>query len=147
MAATSVEIMVDLPAGVTLGEYERIDDGHAFHVGWEYPAVCVCETCKRAGPLHLHEKSKFLAIRDLDMWGQPSFFVYQDVQHRCRCGHRQALMPPFKCKDVKYTYRFEEHVLSCLIKSTAEDVAKQLGSRRRRWNALSRTVSRMPKPR
>jgi transposase len=127
MAATSVEIIVDLPAGVIVGEYERIDDGHAFHVGWDYPAVCVCETCKREGPLNLHEKSKFLAIRDLDMWGQPSFFVYQDVQHHCRCGHRQALIPPFKRKDVKYTYRFEEHVLSSLIKSTAEDVAKQLG--------------------
>lgn len=127
MAAIPVEILVDVPAGVTIGEYERIDNGHAFHVAWDFPEVVVCETCKRQAPLHLVEKAKFLAIRDLEMWGQPSFFVYQDRQHRCPCGHRQALLPPFKRKDVKYTYRFEEHVLACLIKSTAEDVAKQLG--------------------
>jgi len=127
MAATAVEIVVDVPAGVTIGEYERINNGHSFHVAWDFPDVCVCETCKRETPLHLVEKAKFLVIRDLDIWGQPSFFVYQDVQHRCPCGHRQALLPPFKRKDVKYTYRFEEHVLACLIKSTAEDVAKQLG--------------------
>ena len=125
--ATPVEILVDLPAGVTIGEYERIDNGHSFHVAWDYPDVCVCETCKREGPLNLIQKNKFLVIRDLEIWGQSSFFVYQDVQHRCRCGHRQALIPPFKRKDVKYTYRFEELVLSSLIKSTAEDVAKQLG--------------------
>jgi transposase len=128
MPATSVEIIVDLPPGITLGEYERIGEGHSFHVRWDFPAECVCETCKHARPLHLVEKAKFLVIRDLEIWGLPSFFVYQDVQHRCqRCGHRQALIPPFKRKDVKYTYRFEEHVLTCLIKSTAEDVAKQLG--------------------
>lgn len=127
MAATSVEIIVDVPAGVTIGEYERIDNGHSFHVAWNFPDACVCETCKRQAPLNLVEKAKFLVIRDLEIWGQPSFFVYQDVQHRCGCGHRQALIPPFKRKDVKYTYRFEEHVLACLIKSTAEDVATQLG--------------------
>jgi transposase len=127
MAATSVEILVDVPAGVTIGEYKRIDNGHSFHVAWDFPDVCVCETCKRQAPRNLVEKAKFLVIRDLEIWGQPSFFVYQDVQHRCGCGHRQALIPPFKRKDVKYTYRFEEHVLACLIKSTAEDVAMQLG--------------------
>jgi transposase len=37
------------------------------------------------------------------------------------------LLPPFKRRDVKYTYRFEEHVLVSLITSTGEDVAKQLG--------------------
>jgi transposase len=128
MPATSVEIIVDVPPGVTIGEYERINEGHSFHVQWEFPDECVCETCKHARPLHLVEKAKFLVIRDLDIWGAPSFFVYQDVAHRCPCcGHRQALIPPFKRKDVKYTYRFEEHVLTCLIKSTAVDVASQLG--------------------
>jgi transposase len=128
MAATAVEIVVDLPTGVVIREYERIDDGHAFHVDWEFPAQCVCETCKQERPLHLVEKAKFLTIRDLEIWGQPSFFVYQEMYHRCpACGHRQSLIPPFKRKDVKYTFRFEEHVLSSLIKSTAEDVAKQLG--------------------
>ena len=48
--------------------------------------------------------------------------------HRCpHCGHRQSLLPPFKRRDVKYTYRFEEHVLVGLIGSTATDVAERLG--------------------
>jgi len=127
MATAFVEIQVDVPAGVTIGEYERIEDGHAFHVSWEYPDVCRCETCQRETPLHLLEKAKFLAIRDLDVWGQPSFFVYQDVMHRCPCGHRQALIPPFKRKEMKYTLRFEEFVLASLIGSTATEVEQRLG--------------------
>jgi transposase len=128
MPTIPVEIMIDVPAGVTIGEYERIDNGHSFHVSWEFPSMCVCETCKREKPLSLVDKDKFLVIRDLDIWGQPSFFVYQDRLHRCpHCGHRQAMIPPFKRRDVKYTYRFEERVLVSLIKSTAQDVAEQLG--------------------
>lgn len=127
MAIATIEIQVDVPAGVTIGEYERIENGHAFHVSWDLPAVCRCETCKRETALQLHEKAKFLAIRDLDVWGQPSFFVYQDVMHRCPCGHRQALIPPFKRKDVKYTYRFEDFVLASLIGSTAAEVEQRLG--------------------
>ena len=127
MASIPVEIIVDVPDGVAVGEYERIAGGHSFHVTWDFPDLVVCETCKRQVPLNVVEKAKFLAIRDLEIWGQPSFFAYRDVQHRCPCGHRQALLPPFKRKDVKYTYRFEENVLSSLIKSTAEDVAKALG--------------------
>jgi len=127
MATATVEIQVDVPAGVSIGEYERIENGHAFHVSWELPAVCRCETCQRETALHLIEKAKFLAIRDLDLWGQPSFFVYQDVMHRCPCGHRQALIPPFKRRDVKYTFRFEEFVLASLIGSTASEVEQRLG--------------------
>lgn len=127
MATATVEIQVDVPAGVTIGEYERIENGHSFHVSWDFPDVCRCETCRRETPLHLTEKSKFLAIRDLDVWGQPSFYVYQDVMHRCPCGHRQALIPPFKRKDVKYTLRFEEFVLTSLIGSTASEVEQRLG--------------------
>lgn len=128
MPTIPVEITMDVPEGVCIGEYERIDTGHAFHVSWPLPDSCVCETCKREKPLNVIDKDKFLVIRDLDIWGQPSFFVYQDRLHRCQhCGHRQSLLPPFKRRDVKYTYRFEELVLSSLVKSTAEDVAKQLG--------------------
>ncbi len=128
MPAIPIEITVDVPEGVTIGEYERIDDGHAFHVSWTFPLLCRCETCKQERPLQLVEKAKFLVIRDLDIWGQPSFFVYQDRLHRCpHCGHRQSLLPPFKRRDVKYTYRFEARVLTSLINSTAEDVARQLG--------------------
>ena len=124
----TVEIQVDLPAGIRVCEYERIDQGHAFHVEWDFPLACCCETCKREAPLNVVEKNKFLSIRDLDIWEQPSFFVYREALHRCpHCGHRQSLIPPFKRRDVKYTYRFEEQVLVCLITSTGEDVAKRLG--------------------
>jgi transposase len=128
MPATPIEITVDVPEGVSIGEYERIETGHAFHVSWPLPDTLRCETCKHARPLHVIDKAKFLVIRDLDIWGQPSFFVYQDRLHRCsHCGHRQALIPPFKRRDVKYTFRFEALVLTSLINSTAEDVARQLG--------------------
>jgi transposase len=124
----TVEIQVDLPAGIRVCEYERIDQGHAFHVEWDFPLACCCETCKREAPLNVVEKNKFLSIRDLDIWEQPSFFVYREAMHRCpHCGHRQSLLPPFKRRDVKYSYRFEEHVLVSLITSTGEDVAKKLG--------------------
>jgi transposase len=123
----TVEIQLDVPVGVTLGEYERIDHGHAFHVSWDLPEQCRCETCGREGPLQRVDKDKFLVVRDLEVWGQPSFFVYQEVYHRCRCGHRQSLIPPFKRRDVKYTFRFEDLVLRSLIGSTAEDVAQRLG--------------------
>lgn len=127
MATTTVTVEIDVPAGISVDEYERIDDGHAFHVSWPFPEVCRCETCKREAALNVVEKSKFLVIRDLDLWGQPSFLVYQERLHRCpRCGHRQSLLPPFKRRDVKYTFRFEEFVLTALIGSTAEDVAQRL---------------------
>src|SRR5215831_1180123 len=93
----TVEIQVDLPAGIRVCEYERIEEGHAFHVEWDWPLACSCETCKREAPLNLVEKNKFLSIRDLDIWEQPSFFVYREAMHRCpHCGHRQSLIPPFK---------------------------------------------------
>jgi transposase len=125
---TTIAIDMDVPAGVSVGEYERIDDGHVFHVRWPLPDHARCETCEREAPLQLAEKDKFLTIRHLDLWDKPSFFVYQEVYHRCpHCGHRQSLVPPFKRRDVKYTFRFEEHVLVSLIGSTAEDVAQRLG--------------------
>ena len=63
MATANVEIQMDVPAGVTVGEYERIDDGHSFHVSWELPDACRCETCKEERPLNVAHKDKFLAIR------------------------------------------------------------------------------------
>jgi len=102
MTTATVAIDMDVPPGVTIDEYERVDDSHAFHVSWELPDRPRCETCKRAAPLQVQEKNKFLSIRDLDLWGKPSFFVYREVLHRCpHCGHRQSLLPPFKRRDVK----------------------------------------------
>ena len=59
---------------------------------------------------------------------QPCFWIYQAPFHRCaRCNYRQHIIPPFKRKDVSYTYRFEQFVLRSLIGSTAEEVARRLG--------------------
>jgi transposase len=128
MTTATVAIDMDVPPGVTIDECERVDDGHAFHVSWELPDHPRCETCKREAALQVQEKNKFLSIRDLDLWGKPSFFVYREVLHRCpHCGHRQSLLPPFKRRDVKYTFRFEEHVFVSLIGGTAQDVAQRLG--------------------
>jgi transposase len=125
----SVAIEIDLPPGVTLCGYERIEDGHAFEVDWTLPEEISCERCRHrhAAVVRIKEHACYV-IRDLDLWGQPSFFVYQPPFHHCpRCGRRQEILPPFKRKHVTYTYRFEEHVIQLLIGSSAEEVARRLG--------------------
>jgi transposase len=128
MAQVSITLELDVPEDVEVLEYERHGEGHAFHVAWALPDRCRCEGCGHEGPTHLQYKATFYVVRDLDVWGQPSFWVYQPPFHHCpRCGRRQHLLPSFKRRDVSYTYRFERHVLACLIGSTEEDVAQRLG--------------------
>jgi transposase len=123
-----VTIEVDLPPGVEITAYERHQEGHGFEVRWPLPETCRCERCGHEERAHIEFKTTPQAIRDLDVWGQPSFWIYQAPFHRCgRCGYRQHIIPPFKRKEVSYTYRFEQHVLRALIGSTAEDVARRLG--------------------
>jgi len=124
----TVTIDVDLPPGVTLTAYARHGDGHGFEVSWPWPARCRCDSCRKEGDAHLEVKDTVQVARDLDIWGQPSFWVYQTVFHRCPwCHHRQHLIPPFKRRDVSYTLRFEQHVLRSLIGSNEEEVARRLG--------------------
>jgi transposase len=124
----SITLEMDLPEGVTVSSYERVGDGHAFEVAWPLPERCRCQRCGHEEPAYLDFKDTVQVIRDLDLWGQPSFWVYRPGFHRCgRCHHRQHLVPPFKRKDVSYTLRFEEHVLRMLIGSNEEDVARRLG--------------------
>ena len=124
----TVTIDVDLPPGVTLTAYARHGDGHGFEVSWPWPARCRCDSCRQEGDAHLEVKDTVQVVRDLDIWGQPSFWVYQTVFHRCPwCHHRQHLIPPFKRRDVSYTLRFEQHVLRSLIGSNEEEVARRLG--------------------
>ena len=124
----SVTIELDLPPGVEITGYERHQDGHGFGVRWPLPERCRCERCGHEDRAHIEFKTSPQAIRDLDVWGQPSFWIYQAPFHRCaRCDYRQHLIPPFKRKDTAYTYRFEQFVLRSLIGSTAEDVARRLG--------------------
>ena len=124
----SVTIDVDLPPGVEITGYDRHQDGHGFEVRWPLPERCRCERCGHEDHAHIEFKTSPQAIRDLDVWGQPSFWIYQAPFHRCaRCNSRQHVIPPFKRKDTAYTYRFEQFVLRSLIGSTAEDVARRLG--------------------
>jgi len=124
----SVTIDVDLPPGVTITANQRHGDGHGFEVSWPWPDRCRCDRCRREEGARIELKDSVQVVRDLDIWGQPSFWAYQTAFHRCpRCGHRQHLVPPFKRKDTSYTLRFEQHVLRALIGSTEEEVARRLG--------------------
>ena len=125
----SVEIEMDVPPGVTIRGYERIEGGHAFEVDWPLPPAVTCERCQHCHPATVRIKEQACyVIRDLDLWGQPSFFVYQPPFHHCpRCGRRQEILPPFKRKHVTYTYRFEEQVIRLLVGSSDEEVARRLG--------------------
>lgn len=124
----SITLEMDLPAGVTVTSYERVLDGHGFEVSWPLPERCRCQRCGHEDKACLEFKDTVQVIRDLDLWGQPSFWVYRPGFYRCgRCHHRQHLVPPFKRKDMSYTLRFEEHVLRMLIGSNEEEVARRLG--------------------
>ena len=72
----SLTIDIDMPAGVTVRGYERIEGGHAFEVDWPWPAEVAYERRQRvhAAAIRVQEHT-FYVIRDLDLWGQPSFFV------------------------------------------------------------------------
>jgi transposase len=124
----SVTIDVDLPPGVTITGYQRHGDGHGFEVSWPWPGRCRCDRCRREEDAHIEVKDTAQVVRDLDIWGQPSFWAYQTAFHRCpHCHHRQHLLPPFKRRDTSYTYRFEQQVLRLLIGSNEEEVARRLG--------------------
>lgn len=125
---TAITIEVDLPPGVTLTAYQRHGDGHGFEVSWPLPQRCRCDRCRREDQAYIEYKDTAQVVRDLDLWGQPSFWVYRPAFHRCPwCSHRQFLIPPFKRKDTSYTYRFEQQVLRMLIGSNEEEVARRLG--------------------
>ncbi len=129
MANLTVE--VDLPEGVTITGYHRLPDAHGIEVAWPTPESIRCPRCKALEPARLEmnlDVGKTRVIRDLDIYGQPSFFCYQALFHRCcRCHHRHDLIPPFKRKEASYTYRFEQHVLRMLIGSNEADVARRSG--------------------
>ncbi len=124
----SITIDIDLPEGVEITGYERCGKGHGFEVTWPWPERCRCQRCGHEDRAHLEQNGKQRVVRHLDVWNQPSFWIYEGVFHRCpRCHHRQDLIPPFKRKDASYTFAFEEHVVRLLICSSEEDVARRLG--------------------
>src|SRR5262245_35229233 len=125
---SAITIEVDLPPGVTISAYQRHGDGHGFEVSWPLPQRCRCDRCHRDEEARIEFRDAVQVVRDLDIWGRPSFWIYQPAFHRCPwCNHRQYLIPPFKRKDASYTCRFEQHVLRLLIGSHEEEVARRLG--------------------
>ncbi|HMB07032.1 MAG TPA: hypothetical protein VKP69_25285, partial [Isosphaeraceae bacterium] len=70
----SVTIDVDLPPGVEITGYERHQDGHGFEVRSER---CCCQRCGHEDTAHIEFKTTPQVIRDLNVWGQPSFWIYQ----------------------------------------------------------------------
>src|SRR5271167_4463495 len=140
----SITIDIDLPEGVEITGYERCGDGHGFEVTWPWPERCRCQRCGHEDRAYLEQNGKQRVVRHLDVWNQPSFWVYEGVFHRCpRCHHRQDLIPPFKRKDASYTYAFEEHVVRLLICSSEEEVARRLGISAETVAASSGTNCRM----
>lgn len=124
----SVTIDIDLPEGVTITSYERHGAAHGFEVDWSWPEQWRCQRCQHEGKARWETTGKARVIRDLDVCGQPSFWAYSAAFHRCEnCHHRQDLIPPFKRKEVSYTFRFEQHVVRLLIGSTEAEVARRLG--------------------
>jgi transposase len=126
MATVTIEI--DLPPEITITAYQRHGQGHGFEVSWPLPQRCRCDRCHREDKTYVEFKDAVQVIRDLDIWGEPSFWIYRPCYHRCPwCNHRQFFIPPFKRREVTYTYRFERQVLRLLIGSTEEEVARRLG--------------------
>lgn len=95
---------VDLPPGVEISGSQRPQDGQGFEVRWPWPEPWRCERCGHEERAHSEFKRTPQAVRDLDVWGQPSFGIYQAPFPRwARCDSRQHLIPPFKRTDTAYT--------------------------------------------
>jgi transposase len=124
----TITIDIDLPEGVEITGYERYGDGHGIEVTWPWPERCRCQRCGHEDQAHLEQNGKQRVVRHLDVWNQPSFWIYEGVFHRCpHCHHRQDLIAPFKRKETSYTFAFEEHVVRQLICSSEEEVARRVG--------------------
>jgi transposase len=124
----SITIDIDLPEGVTITSYHRLGEAHGIEVDWPWPERWCCQSCGHEQKARVELTGKARVVRDLDLWGQPSFWTYPAAFHRCeRCHHRQDSIPPFKRKEASYTYRFEQHVVRLMIGSNEQEVARRLG--------------------
>lgn len=127
MHSVNVEIEVDLPDGVAIRGYERHRGAHVFEIDFELPERCVCSKCRREAEANVRLRNEVLPVRDLDLFGQPTFWVYQPPMHQCpHCRQRTQILTPFKRPRATYTYRFEECVLELLVGLSVEEVARRL---------------------
>src|SRR5208283_3744022 len=91
-AMARITIDVDLIPEVEITGYQRYQDGHGLEVRWPLPARCRCEKCGHDDVAHIEFKTIPQAIRDLNLWEQPCFWIYQAPFHRCaRCNYRQHI--------------------------------------------------------
>ena len=128
MHSVNVEIEVDLPDGVTVRGYERHRAAHVFEIDFDLPQRFTCAKCQRESNTNVRLKDEVLPVRDLDLFGQPSFWVFQPALHQCpHCRQRTQIPAPFKRPRTTYTCRFEEHVLELLVGLSVEEVARRLG--------------------
>lgn len=128
MHSVPVEVEVDLPEGVTIRGYERHQGAHVFEVDFDLPARCTCPKCHHQAEANVVLKNEVLVIRDLDLFGQPSFWTYQPPMHVCpKCRQRTQIPTPFKRFRVTYTHRFEQWVMELLVGTSVEEVARRLG--------------------
>lgn len=127
MNSVAVEVEIDVPDGVRVRGYERHQGAHVFEVEFDLPAHCRCPKCGHEAAANVRYKDNLLAIRDLDLLGQPSFWLYQPPMHQCpRCRQRTQISTPFKRPHVTYTYRFEQWVLEQVVEASVEEVARRL---------------------
>ena len=99
-----------------------------FEVEFDLPSDCRCLKCGHEAEANIRYKNQTLVIRDLDLLGQPSFWVYQPPMHQCpRCRQRTQVPTPFKRPHVTYTSRFEQSVLEQSVGASVEEVARRLG--------------------
>jgi len=127
MNSVQVEVEVDVPEGVTIRGYERHQGAHVFEVDFDLPERCTCSKCGHEAPACVRSKNDVLVVRDLDLFGQPSFWTYRPPMHQCpKCRQRTQIPTPFKRLHVTYTLRFEQYVMEQLVGSSVEDVARRL---------------------
>jgi len=128
MNSVPVEVEVDVPDGVTIRGYERHRGAHVFEVDFDLPQRCTCCKCGHEAAACVRYKNDVLVVRDLDLFGQPSFWTYRPPMHQCpKCRQRTQINTPFKRLYVTYTYRFEQYVLEQLVGCSVEDLARRLG--------------------
>ncbi len=83
--------------GVRIRGYERHQGAHVFEVEFDLPSDCRCLKCGHEAEANIRYKNQTLVIRDLDLLGQPSFWVYQPPMHQCpRCRQRPRCTDPFQ---------------------------------------------------
>src|SRR5271157_6295531 len=83
-----ITIDVDLTPEVEITGYQRYQDGHGLEVRGPLPARCRCVKCGHDDVAQIEFKTIPQAIRDLNLWEQPCFWIYQAPFHRCaRCNY------------------------------------------------------------